>query len=254
MILRRLGNKSKLAEKLQQYFPKHTTYIEPFFGAGGMFFNKPKAKYNIVNDSDSEVFNLFMTVKSNKEALKAQWLKTPISEDLWNYWKTHKETEPVMRAIRFLLFSNFGYMGKPDTLRLEGRNAARQLYDMIDKTYQMLFGVEFMNTDFRKLFNKISLEDQNRRQSTFVYTDPPYLDTDNNYQQGFTQKDSYDLFDCLEQSGCRWAMSEFDHPYILKQAKARGLYIHTIGERRALNNRRAEILITNYQKMQATLF
>ena len=49
MILRRLGNKQAIAEKIQTYFPAHKIYIEPFFGAGGMFFNKRKAKYNIVN-------------------------------------------------------------------------------------------------------------------------------------------------------------------------------------------------------------
>ena len=37
MILRRLGNKSKLATKIQKHFPAHKIYIEPFFGAGGMF-------------------------------------------------------------------------------------------------------------------------------------------------------------------------------------------------------------------------
>ena len=54
MILRRLGNKKKIAKEIQKYFPPHKIYIEPFFGAGGMFFNKPKAKYNIVNDLDSD--------------------------------------------------------------------------------------------------------------------------------------------------------------------------------------------------------
>ena len=62
MILRRLGNKKKIAKEIQKYFPPHKIYIEPFFGAGGMFFNKPKAKYNIVNDLDSDVFNLFQVV------------------------------------------------------------------------------------------------------------------------------------------------------------------------------------------------
>ena len=48
MILRRLGNKSKIAADIQKHFPQHKIYIEPFFGAGGMFFNKPKAKYKPV--------------------------------------------------------------------------------------------------------------------------------------------------------------------------------------------------------------
>ena len=50
MILNRLGNKKRLAVDLIPYFPKHNTFIEPFFGAGGMFFYKQKAKYNFVND------------------------------------------------------------------------------------------------------------------------------------------------------------------------------------------------------------
>lgn len=70
MILRRLGNKQAIAEKIIPYFPAHKIYIEPFFGAGGMFFNKPKAKYNIVNDLDSDVFNLFDIILNRKDGLK----------------------------------------------------------------------------------------------------------------------------------------------------------------------------------------
>ena len=53
--MRRLGNKTKIAQDIQKYFPKHNLYVEPFFGAGGMFFNKPKAKYNVLNDLDVDV-------------------------------------------------------------------------------------------------------------------------------------------------------------------------------------------------------
>ena len=67
MILRRLGNKKKIAKEIQKHFPVHKIYIEPFFGAGGMFFNKPKVKYNFLNDNDSEVFNLFNVVSTKKE-------------------------------------------------------------------------------------------------------------------------------------------------------------------------------------------
>jgi len=38
MILRRLGNKQKLAEKIQEYFPPHKIYIEPFFRCGRNVF------------------------------------------------------------------------------------------------------------------------------------------------------------------------------------------------------------------------
>src|SRR6266496_430535 len=102
MILRRLGNKSKMAKTIVPYFPKHSIYIEPFFGAGGMFFNKPKVKYNIVNDLDGDVFNLFQIVTNRKDELIEQFEIMPIHSDLLAYWKENKEPEPLRRALRFL--------------------------------------------------------------------------------------------------------------------------------------------------------
>lgn len=49
-------------------------------------------------------------------------------------------------------------------------------------------------------------------------------------------------------------MSEFDHPFILEQAKQRNLNVIVIGERQNLKNRRTEILVTNYENSIQTLF
>ena len=111
MILRRLGNKKKIAHKIIEYFPDHKIYIEPFFGAGGMFFQKPKAKYNIVNDLDSDVFNLFQVVMNHKEELEKAFYIMPIHSDLLDYWKKNLETDPIKKALRFLLLSNFTFNG-----------------------------------------------------------------------------------------------------------------------------------------------
>ena len=70
MILRRLGNKQAIAQDIIKYFPAHKIYVEPFFGAGGMFFQKPKAKFNMVNDIDKDVFCLFTTILNEKEQLE----------------------------------------------------------------------------------------------------------------------------------------------------------------------------------------
>ena len=80
------------------------------------------------------------------------------------------------------------------------------------------------------------------------------METDDNYSNSFTEQDSQDLFDCLEKTGCKFAYSEFDHPFILQQAKERNLNVITIGERQNLKNRRTEILVTNYKTNQLTLF
>jgi DNA adenine methylase len=210
-----------------------------------MFFNKPKAKYNILNDLDSEVFNLFQVLITKREELESQFKLMPISVDLWNYWKKNTETEPIKKALRFILYSNYGYMGKPDTLRYLGGNTSDILLKNIQKTYDYIFGSEFSNYDFRVLFKKISLK--NEIEKVFIYCDPPYLGTVDNYSNSFTEQDSIDLFDTLQATGCKFAMSEFDNEFILSQSKKRGLNVIIIGQRNNLKNRRNEILITNYE-------
>ena len=244
MILRRIGNKKKIADKIQTYFPPHKTYVEPFFGAGGMFFNKPKAKYNIVNDLDSDVFNLFQVVMNQKEELEKAFYMMPIHSDLLDYWKKNQETEPIKKALRFLFLSNFTFMGTGDIMRVEANNSKKIVLDYLDATFNFLSDVNFSNkccNNFLKSIHYINLD------NTFIYCDPPYLGTSDNYSNSFTEADSLNLFNTLDETGCKYAMSEFDHPFILQQAKKRRLNVICIGERKNLKNRRTEILVTNYR-------
>ena len=256
MILRRLGNKKKIAHKIIPYFPEHKIYIEPFFGAGGMFFNKPKAKYNIVNDLDSDVFNLFQVVMNQKEELEKAFYMMPIHSDLLDYWKKNKEVDPIKKAIRFLFLSNFTFLGKMGTLAIGDGNTKDNLYKNINQTNDILKNVWFNNNDCNK-FLKVSTSDRvGNKEDIFIYNDPPYLNTVDTYSDSdtWTESDSNDLFDSLEATGCKFAMSEFNHPFILDQAEKRGLNIIYIGERQNLKNRRIEVLITNYKNNQQSLF
>jgi len=258
MILRRLGNKKRIAKEIQKHFPKHKIYIEPFFGAGGMFFNKPKAKYNIVNDLDSDVFNLFQVVMNQKEELEKAFYMMPIHSDLLEYWKKNKETDLIKKALRFLFLSNFTFLGKQDTLRSNPDNSKRILFNQIEKTADSLFDLQFFNKDFRKFLSSLSLDHKKRKltKDTFIYNDSPYLNTVDTYSDSdtWTEQDSLDLFEANQNTNCKWGMSEFDHPFILQQAKDRGLNVIIVGERQNLKNRRTEILVTNYKSNQMSLF
>lgn len=255
MILRRLGNKKKIAAEIISHFPEHKTYIETFWGTGAIYFSKPKAKYNIANDLDSDVFNLFNVLMRNKRELEEAFYLMPHHYDLFEYWKNNKETDPILKALRFLMLSNFSYMGKMDTLIYSAASNSKKItYQNILKLTDELFDVQFNNRDFRKFLSCIRFDDRVNTGSreTLIYNDPPYLNTGNNYSDSYAwiESDSLDLFNCLEKTGCKYAMSEFNHPFILDQAKQRGLNIIIIGERQNLKNRKTEILITNYQVKQ----
>ncbi len=253
MILRRLGNKKKLIPKLLPLFPPHKIYIEPFFGAGGVFFNKPKAKYNIVNDLDSDVYNLFQVVMRKKEELEEKFYQMPIHSDLLEYWKQNQETEDVLKALRFLFLSNFTYLGKGDWLRASDCDNNKSSFNKyINFTFDYLSEVQLLNNDFRDFFaKKVRITNQ---ENCFIYLDPPYIETNDNYSNSFSKQDSIDLFDCVIDTGCKFGMSEFDNEFIINQAKERGLFIHYLGERQNLKNRRSEIYICNYKTNQLKMF
>lgn len=251
MILRRNGNKAQLAEKILPFFPEHNIYIEPFFGAGGMFFNKPKVKYNFLNDIDNDVFNLFMVVKNHKEELYRQIDQMPIHQSLMKYWKKQQETDPIWKAVRFLFISNFTYLSKGYNIKFTADNSKQILLDRIEPTFKYMSDAKFMCVDFREVIKNISFQDNAnlcKRTNSFIYSDAPYYETNGWYTTNDNNlKDVTDHFDLLVKSDNRFAISEFDNPVIMDLATDRKLNINIIGERRNLKNRRTEILITNYK-------
>ena len=244
MILRRLGNKKKVAKEIQKHFPPHKIYIEPFFGAGGMFFNKPKSKYNIVNDLDSDVFNLFQVVMNQKEELEKAFYMMPIHSDLLEYWKKNEEVDPIKKALRFLFLSNITFMGSGSSIKYGTENPKNATYINFEKTFEILHDVQFMNKDCNDFLNSIQIRNE---EQTFIYNDPPYLETGDNYSNSFTKEDLMNLIEVNIETGCKFAISEFDNLVVLELAEQYNLEVITIGERQNLKNKRVEILMVNYQ-------
>lgn len=245
MFLNRLGNKKSLAKDILPYFPPHDFYIEPFFGAGGMFFCKPKAKNNILNDLDSDVYNLFQVVMDQKEAFLEAFKCMPVHDELLQYWRKNKETDPIKKALRFILLSNYTFMGKGETLKLFESFQTKKIINFIGATHDMLLGCQFTNRCFKKLMKSIPVV-HSPISKMFIYCDPPYVSTTSNYSNNFKPQDAIDLLDILCQFGAKFAYSEFDNEFIMQEAEKRKLYVKKIKERRSLDGRNTEILITNY--------
>ncbi len=253
MILTRLGNKRRMKPELISNFPQHRMRIELFFGAGGSFFSLPKPQYAIVNDLDDEVINLYLVIQNHLEIFRREIEIVPLTESLIRYWKANREVDPVRKAVRFVFLSNFTYMGKGDTLRLGLDNAKQSILKNLTKTFELLQNVKIMNRDFRDVLPKISFsKGLNDKKNCFVYLDPIYLETEHYYNvPNWTKEDSIDCLDIVRDCGIKAAMSEFNHPFIVKEAKARGLNVIGLKSRANIKNRKLEILITNYSN---TLF
>jgi len=252
-MLRRLGKKTKLLNKLIPLFPDDiSTFIDMFMGSGAVSFAMiDKAKQVIANDKDDNVFNLFMVVKDRKDDLLDALVKMPVHESLLKHWKKNEEVDPVWKAVRFLMLSNFGYMGFSDIMcfRYAKDNSKSILLEKIDLFYKKVSNMRFMCCDFRNTISKI--EDREARprpkRKSFIYADPPYIGTMDNYDHSFTEQDVHDLFGVLVNSGVRFGLSGFRHPLVDGLAEENALCITSLGERRSLGSRTEEILITNYE-------
>ena len=62
-IIKYPGSKWRLSDWILSYFPKHHSYLEPFFGSGAVFFSKQRSNIETINDLDRDVVNLFHWVK-----------------------------------------------------------------------------------------------------------------------------------------------------------------------------------------------
>ena len=61
------GGKYTMSKQLIPMLPPHTRYFEPFFGGGSMFFRKKKADWNVINDLDGDLVNLYLVVQTDFE-------------------------------------------------------------------------------------------------------------------------------------------------------------------------------------------
>ena len=246
MILRRLGNKKKLAQIIKPFIPPHDVYAEPFFGAGGIYFNKPLATHNFLNDIDNDVYNLWYCYFYRKEELLEAVKITPLSTSIFKHFKTCTPKDEIEKALRFLYLSNFSLYGTMDTMRL-GLNNDK---DGLLKNFHTLHSsesVKFTNYDFRKFFSSIEWKKKKDRSTRiFVYCDPPYVGTTDNYSDSFTEQDTLGQMN-MKYKNFYYIVSEFKSDFIIDQAERRCLYYTEIGERQSLKNRNTEIIITNYE-------
>ena len=109
-----MGGKSKLAASILPLFPDHRCYVEPFAGAGGIFFTKAPSAVEVLNDLNGDIVNLYRVVKHHLEELYRQFKWVLVSREQWNLLSATpaKTLTDVQRAARFLYLQKLAFGGK----------------------------------------------------------------------------------------------------------------------------------------------
>lgn len=257
-FLKRQGSKVFIAKQIIQYFKPHNIYIEPFFGTGNIYFNKEKASSgSLLNDIDDNVFNLWEVYNNNFEDLLNKIENLFISQSLHKYFLKNKFEDKIMKALRFLYLSNTSLFGQ-GSFRLSPDTNTKSV---LINNYKSLNGFfeddKVSNLDFKQFFKSFSIHSLKQKYPNSLkimcYNDPPYLGTGNNYSNSFKEQDTIDLFNIncdlakKYENNYFFAISEFETDFIKSLTKEKQLNLIKIKDRRNLQNRRLEILITNYE-------
>ena len=90
------GGKYTLSKVLVPLIPNHDRYFEVFSGGLSMFFRKDKANWNILNDIDNNIVNLYMCVLHKHDELVNNLFWIPKSRKLFLDYKGEiKETKEI---------------------------------------------------------------------------------------------------------------------------------------------------------------
>jgi len=221
-ILKYPGAKWRLASWIISFLPPHESYLEPFFGSGGVFFNKAPARIETINDVDGEVVHFFKTCRNHSDELADALSLTPWAreERTAAYEPTTNEIE---RARRFAVrcWQTFGASpsksngwrctrakqkgGGPDNPKLWAR-----MPQCIRDASTRLLEAQIENRP------AIELIKQYNGENVLIYADPPYmLNTRtahcNAYHHEMTDADHKELLQALLEHAGMVILSGYDN-------------------------------------------
>ena len=180
-VIKYPGSKWGMAEWIISKFPKHHSYVEPFFGSGAILFNKPRSNIETVNDLDGNVVNLFRCIQQNPEKLARKIYYTPYARDVYEKAFYECPEEPFEKALNFYIRCNMGYGFRTNGKKVGWKNDVQgreKAYAAIDwcnipekimQAAERLRGVQIENSPAIELIQRFNFK------NVLIYCDPPYM-------------------------------------------------------------------------------
>lgn len=275
-FLKWVGGKTRLIEKLEEYFPiKYKRYIEPFLGGGSVFFHFRPQKA-IISDINKTLVNTYTTIRDDFEELlkhleilekrnseKDFYILRKEFNTLRNEFNTLKNDKSKTYISALMIYLNkAGYGGVYRENKKGEYNVPFGKYKSInitDKT-NLLKVKKSLETIYLSCSNYIDIL-QKSKKGDFVYLDPPYHKENKTsftkYQKSdFDEKEQRELASILKQlhsKGVMFLLSNSNTKLINELYNEFTIKEVTVG--RNINNKNKgiskennEVLIYNYNK------
>lgn len=238
-----IGGKRALRDDIIARFPQSfERYIEVFGGAGWILFRKNKSKFEVFNDADSNLINLYRQIKYNHKELQMEIDKIHSRELFDNYKLSLKQSElsDLQRAVRYYYLIKHSFGSNRYSFATSVKHSNVQIFNDV---FERLKDVIIENQDFEKIIRTYD------RENALFYCDPPYVDTEKYYDMCFTVNDHKRLKDTLTKIKGRFAVSYNDCEMVRDLYKDYNIIgLSRMNTLQGNNNcvEFKEVLITNY--------
>lgn len=174
-----MGGKRRLAAHIIPRFPRHKCYVEVFAGGAALFFQRPPADVEVLNDINGELVNLYRVVQHHLEEFVRQFKWALTSREVFKWLQdTRPETlTDIQRAARFYYLQHNCFGGKVEgqtfgvaTTAPPGLNLLR-LEETLSAAHLRLSSAFIERLDWRACIERYD------RPHTLFFLDPPYWQT-----------------------------------------------------------------------------
>ena len=224
-----VGGKKSLRDKIIIRFPlNYGRYIEVFGGAGWVLFHKTPEKFEVFNDANSNLVNLYRCVRRNARKLIYKLMFMINARDDFRCIVQQRRRGLLARfrdydrAAKFYYLIQYSYGHKTDQYCCRPVSMWKK-FPLIERAAERLQTVAIENRDFEAL---IKLYD---RPNSFFYCDPPYYDTESFYKDvDFKREDHIRLRNTLLECEGKFLVSYNDCPEIRELWDIPGIYIEEV--------------------------
>ena len=264
IVIPYMGGKFELSRRLIPMLAPHKRYIEVFAGGLSMYFRKNKVEWNIVNDLDNDIVNLYESIRTKFKEFKfhAYWMVKSRELFLDFREEVHKSKEidipdPERAAKYYYVIKNAFNKNIHATMSKDSDWHSGFLEDL-QYSRERLDNVCIENMDFRELVEKYK-----PRTDDMWYLDPPYMvagERGDYYFHSFDLDDHRDLAEMchtINDNDGNFMVSYDNRSEIMDLYK--GYFINVIkliysGQQHHRIEKK-ELVITNYlPKAQTSLF
>lgn len=208
-----IGGKKALKKKIIAEFPEHfERYIEVFGGAGWVLFEKDMhAKFEVFNDINSDLINMYRCVKYHAAALQEELKYIMHSREIFKNYITQMQSEgltDIQRAARYYILIRSSFGADIRSFATGVTDIAGRI-DYLSEVQNRLKRVIIENKDFESL---IATYD---RDNALFYLDPPYYKTESYYGSNFSRADHERLRDVLKNIKGKFVLSYIADEYIM---------------------------------------